>query len=62
VLSDSADFLYKTTDYYVPDFERSLAWNDPQIAVSWPIDNGMQPIVSAKDTTAKKLAEAEVFA
>jgi dTDP-4-dehydrorhamnose 3,5-epimerase len=62
VLSDSADFLYKTTDYYIPDLERSLAWNDPQVAVSWPIDKDTQPIVSAKDIKATKLTDAEVFA
>lgn len=62
VLSDSADFLYKTTDYYNPDMERSLAWDDPQVAISWPIENGTQPIVSAKDTKATKLADAEIFA
>ncbi|MEP6606079.1 MAG: hypothetical protein ABJA60_08170 [Nitrosospira sp.] len=42
--------------------ERSLAWDDPQVAISWPIENGTQPIVSAKDTKATKLADAEVFA
>ena len=62
VLSDSADFLYKTTDYYNPDLERSLAWDDPQVAISWPIENGTQPIVSAKDTRATKLVDAEIFA
>ena len=62
VLSDSADFLYKTTDYYNPDLERSLAWDDPQVAISWPIENGTQPIVSAKDTKATKLTDAEIFA
>ncbi|MDN5751816.1 MAG: dTDP-4-dehydrorhamnose 3,5-epimerase [Nitrosospira sp.] len=62
VLSDSADFLYKTSDYYSPDFERSLAWNDPGIAISWPIDRDTQPIVSAKDTQAARIADAEVFA
>ena len=62
VLSDSADFLYKTTDYYNPDMERSLAWDDPQVAISWPIENGTQPIVSAKDTKATKLTDAEIFA
>ncbi|HEY6044668.1 MAG TPA: dTDP-4-dehydrorhamnose 3,5-epimerase, partial [Nitrosospira sp.] len=62
VLSDSADFLYKTTDYYNPDFERSLLWNDPTIGVSWPVDTGTQPIVSVKDAQAAGLAAAEVFA
>ena len=60
VLSDSADFLYKTTDYYAPEFERSLVWNDPKIAIAWPLD--MQPIVSAKDAQGMSLTDAEVFA
>ena len=60
VLSDSADFLYKTTDYYAPEFERSLVWNDPKIAIAWPVDT--QPIVSAKDAQGMSLADAEVFA
>jgi len=62
VLSDSADFLYKTSDYYMPDLERALAWNDPSLAISWPIGNDAQPIVSAKDAQAARLADAEVFA
>jgi dTDP-4-dehydrorhamnose 3,5-epimerase len=61
VLSESADFLYKTTDYYIPDFERSLLWNDPGIGISWPSETGTQPIISAKDTNAARLADAEVF-
>lgn len=61
VLSESADFLYKTTDYYIPDFERSLLWNDPLIGVSWPIAAGTQPIISAKDINAARLDDAEVF-
>ncbi|TSA49847.1 MAG: dTDP-4-dehydrorhamnose 3,5-epimerase [Nitrosomonadales bacterium] len=59
VLSDSADFLYKTTDYYAPEFERSLVWNDPKIAIAWPLDT--QPIVSAKDAQGMSLANVEVF-
>ena len=47
-LSDSADFLYKTTDYYAPAFERCIAWNDPTVAVDWPLA-GATPLVSAKD-------------
>ncbi len=62
VLSDNADFLYKTSDYYNPDFERSLLWNDPQIGISWPIETGTQPVVSVKDAQAAGLADAEVFA
>lgn len=61
VLTDSADFLYKTTDYYFPEHERSLLWNDPAIAISWPIAEGTDPIISAKDANAAKLSEAEVF-
>ena len=61
VLSDTADFLYKTTDYYFPDLERSLLWNDPAIAVSWPIQADVSPIISAKDKIAPKLADAELF-
>lgn len=62
VLSDSADFLYKTTDYYLPDFERSLAWNDPEVAIVWPIDHGEQPAISVKDRQGASLANAELFA
>ena len=61
VLSDTADFLYKTTDYYFPDLERSLLWNDPAIAVSWPIEADVSPIISAKDKIAPKLTNAELF-
>jgi dTDP-4-dehydrorhamnose 3,5-epimerase len=61
VLSDTADFLYKTTDYYLPDLERSLLWNDPTVAVSWPIQADVSPIVSAKDKIAPKLTDAELF-
>src|SRR5687768_14591057 len=61
VLSDSADFLYKTTEYYLPELERSLLWNDPTVAVSWPIQADVSPIVSAKDKIAPKLTDAELF-
>ena len=57
VLSDSADFLYKTTDYYAPQHERCIAWNDPAIGIAWPL--GMDPRLSAKDQVGKLLAEAE---
>jgi len=60
VLSESAEFLYKTTDYWAPEFERSLAWNDPALAIDWPISEA--PALSAKDQQAKLLAEAECFA
>ena len=59
VLSDTAEFLYKTTDYYAPAHERSLLWNDPDVSVSWPITG--EPQLAAKDAAAKRLDEAEVF-
>ena len=61
VTSDSADFLYKTTDYYAPQFERSLAWNDPTVGVAWPLE-GITPLLSVKDLAGKPLAECEKFA
>ena len=63
VLSESAEFLYKTTDYYAPQHERSLAWNDPALGIDWPLERleGQQPQLSAKDAVAKPLAEAEWF-
>ena len=60
VLSDTAEFLYKTTDYWMPEFERSIAWNDPAIGIQWQIQG--EPALSAKDRQAKPLAEAETFA
>ena len=60
VMSDSAEFLYKTTDYYSPAHERSLLWNDPQLAIPWPI-NG-EPLLAAKDKAGTPLASAETFA
>ena len=59
-VSDTAEFLYKTTDYWAPEFERSLALNDPPIGIQWPIQG--EPSLSAKDQQAKALAEAEHFA
>ncbi len=59
VLSDSADFLYKTTDYYAPEFERIILWNDPTIGIQWPLDG--EPQLSAKDKVALPLAQAEIF-
>lgn len=59
VLSDSADFLYKTTDYYAPEHERCILWNDSTIGIEWPIDG--DPQLSAKDQQGSPLAEAELF-
>ncbi|WP_303787201.1 dTDP-4-dehydrorhamnose 3,5-epimerase [Azovibrio restrictus] len=58
-LSDTAEFLYKTTDYYAPEHERSLAWNDPQVGIRWPLEG--EPLLSAKDRQAPGLDQAEVF-
>lgn len=49
VLSETADFLYKATDYYSPEHERCIRWDDPDLAVAWPLDEGLEPVVSAKD-------------
>ena len=59
VLSDTAEFLYKTTDYYAPALERSILWNDPDLAIDW--HTAAEPILSAKDQSASLLAHAEVF-
>ena len=64
VLSETADFLYKTTDYYAPEHERCIAWNDPAIGIDWPLAaHGIDaPVLSEKDRAALPLVEAEVFA
>jgi dTDP-4-dehydrorhamnose 3,5-epimerase len=60
VLSEAADVLYKTTDYYVPDDERHVIWNDADIGVAWP--KGIEPILSPRDRAGVALRAAEVFA
>ena len=60
VLSESADFLYKTTDFYAPEHERCLIWNDPAIGIQWP--HSGDPVLAAKDIAGKRLGDAEVFA
>ncbi|NWG87571.1 MAG: dTDP-4-dehydrorhamnose 3,5-epimerase [Hydrogenophilaceae bacterium] len=59
VLSDSADFLYKTTDYYAPEHERCVLWNDPAIGIQWPLDG--EALLSAKDRNGVLLKDAEVY-
>ncbi len=59
VLSETAEFLYKTTDYWYPEHERSLLWNDPMVGVQWPIQE--LPILAAKDAAGKAWGEAETF-
>lgn len=59
-LADNTRFLYKTTDVYAKDCERSIAWNDPTIGIDWPA--GLQPLLAPKDAAAPAFAQAEVFA
>jgi len=65
VLSETADFLYKTTDYWYPEHDRNVAWNDPELAITWPLEglnlpDGL-PSLAAKDAAAPMLAQAEVY-
>ena len=60
VLSDSADFLYKTTSYYAPQWDRGIRWDDPEIGVQWPVD--LAPTLSAKDQVLPLLRDAETYA
>lgn len=59
VVSDTAEVLYKTTDYYAPEHERSILWNDPELAIDWPLS--ASPVVSAKDQAGKSFKDAEIF-
>ncbi len=59
VLSESSDFLYKTTNYYVPEHERCVVWNDPAVNIRWPLTG--KPMLAAKDIAGKHLQDAEVF-
>jgi dTDP-4-dehydrorhamnose 3,5-epimerase len=59
VISEAAEFLYKTTDYYAPEHERSLAWNDPALAIAWPLAG--EPILAEKDRRGVPLAQADTF-
>lgn len=60
VLSETADFLYKTTDYYAPEHERSLLWSDAHVGVDWPLD-GIEPKLAAKDVAAPQLPACDTF-
>lgn len=60
VLSENAEFLYKTTDYYAPAYECCIRWNDPTLQIKWP--QGIQPILSGKDASGALFTEAELFA
>lgn len=61
VLSEHAEFLYKTTDYWAQEYERCIAWNDPELKIAWPL-GGASPALSAKDQDGLPFGEAEVFA
>jgi dTDP-4-dehydrorhamnose 3,5-epimerase len=62
VTSDVADLLYKCTDFYSPQHDRALRWDDPEIAIHWPLVDGVPPTVSTKDAAGKRLQDAETFA
>jgi dTDP-4-dehydrorhamnose 3,5-epimerase len=62
VLSDTAEFVYKCTDYYAPEVERTIRWDDPDIGIEWPLPAGEQPVLSEKDATAPFLKDAETYA
>jgi dTDP-4-dehydrorhamnose 3,5-epimerase len=59
VLSDRAEFLYKATDYYAPQHERTLLWNDPALGIAWPLEG--EPLLKPKDAAGAPLAQAETF-
>ena len=61
VMSAYAEVVYKVTDYYAPEWERSIQWNDPKLGIDWPLYNNEAPILSSKDVNGKPLAEAELF-
>lgn len=61
VLSESAEFLYKCTDYYSPEYERSLVWNDPDVGIEWPLSANESPLLSAKDEAGVALQDADLF-
>ena len=61
VMSDQAEFVYKCTDYYAPEYEKSILWNDPAIGIDWPLQEGQSPLLSPKDEAAILLESAKVF-
>ena len=61
VMTESAEFVYKCTDYYAPEHDRSLKWNDPSVGIEWPLVDGKQPLLSEKDENGKSFAEADTF-
>ncbi len=61
VLSDWAEVSYKASDFYAPDYERTLLWNDPEIGIEWPLDNQAEPVISSKDAQGVPLHLAQVY-
>jgi dTDP-4-dehydrorhamnose 3,5-epimerase len=61
VMSESAEVVYKLTDYYAPEWERTLLWNDPRLGIAWPLIDGLPPLLSPRDERGLPLPEAEVF-
>lgn len=62
VMSEIADFEYRMTDYYAPEHERSIRWDDPDLAISWPLAEGQEPLLSKNDEAGVFLDDAEVYA
>ena len=62
VLSETAEFEYKCSDYYAPEFERAIRWDDPDIGIDWPLPTDTRPVLSAKDAAAPFLKDAETYA
>ena len=61
VITETAEFVYKCTDDYAPEFDRSLKWNDPTVNIDWPLVNGQPPLLSAKDESGKLFDDADTF-
>ncbi|MDP2105654.1 MAG: dTDP-4-dehydrorhamnose 3,5-epimerase, partial [Desulfobulbaceae bacterium] len=61
VMSESAEFLYKCTDFYTPPHERTILWNDPALGINWPLVNGAAPVLSTKDAEGVLFTEAEIY-
>ena len=61
VLSETAEIAYRCSDYYAPEHERTLAWDDPEVSIEWPLERGVTPTLSAKDAAGASLADAETY-
>ena len=61
VISEQADFFYKCTELYAPEHERAIRWDDPDLAIDWPIASGQEPVLAPKDAAAKSFEDAEVY-